>query len=198
MKSSEVKFKNTADKLGTALIALLENKEFNEIGITDICKKAGVNRSTFYSHYDNIYGLLEETYNGTIHNFLKECIFDNPVDISDMNNLSAEDLNFVAPKYLLPYLNYVKKHERLFKIYIDNIAAFDTEEIEHSLTERLFIPIYAKYGITDENQIAYMQSFFLRGMNAIVHRWVKNGCKDDVSKIYDIIALCIRPKTASD
>lgn len=36
-----------------ALFALLEEKDFEFITIKEICKKAQVNRSTFYLHYDN-------------------------------------------------------------------------------------------------------------------------------------------------
>ncbi|MDE7384341.1 MAG: TetR/AcrR family transcriptional regulator, partial [Anaeroplasmataceae bacterium] len=53
MNRSESKFQNTANKMGSAFITLLETKEFLDITIMDICKAAGVNRSTFYAHYDN-------------------------------------------------------------------------------------------------------------------------------------------------
>lgn len=36
-------------------------KKIMNITIKEICKKAGVNRSTFYLHYESIDDLLEET-----------------------------------------------------------------------------------------------------------------------------------------
>lgn len=44
-----------------ALITLLEKKDFAYITIKEICEVAGVNRSTFYLHYENTSDLLEET-----------------------------------------------------------------------------------------------------------------------------------------
>jgi len=44
-----------------ALICLLEKKDFEYITIKEICQEAGVNRSTFYLHYENTRDLLEET-----------------------------------------------------------------------------------------------------------------------------------------
>ena len=41
--------------MNSALIELLEEKEFSQITVVDVCKKANVNRSTFYSHYNNTY-----------------------------------------------------------------------------------------------------------------------------------------------
>jgi AcrR family transcriptional regulator len=39
----------------TAFGDLLEEKPFNKITITDITAKCGLNRMTFYYHFDNIY-----------------------------------------------------------------------------------------------------------------------------------------------
>ena len=53
MNKSESKYFNTALLMDEALLLLLENKEFEYITIKEICQKAGVNRSTFYLHYQN-------------------------------------------------------------------------------------------------------------------------------------------------
>lgn len=66
---SEAKFSNTSKKMDQALLELLENKGWNEISISEICKKAGINRSTFYSHYSTIYDLYSETYENLIAQF---------------------------------------------------------------------------------------------------------------------------------
>ncbi|MGN1061764.1 MAG: TetR/AcrR family transcriptional regulator [Candidatus Scatosoma sp.] len=193
MNRSESKFKHTADKMDSALISLLENREFSQISIMDICQRAGVNRSTFYAHYDNTYDLLKETHRNLIANFMEECAFDSPVDISDMRILSKDDLNFITPKYLLPYLRYIKKHKRLCKIYADNARTFETNDTDDYLIENLFVPIYAKHGVTDKRLISYMQKYFLKGIDAIINEWVRNDCEDDIMFICEIITFCVRP-----
>ncbi len=193
MNRSESKFKNTASKMDRALMTLLESKDFADISIMDICNKAGVNRSTFYAHYDNTYDLLNEAYQGLIDNFLTECAFEDAPDLSDMQNLDKEDLNFITPKYLLPYLKYIQKHKRLFKIYAANAHAFDANNIDYYLTENLFVPIYAKYGVTDKKLIYYMQKYFLKGIDAIINEWVRHDCEDDILFICEIITYCERP-----
>ncbi len=193
MNRSESKFQNTANKMGSALITLLESKEFADISIMDICNQAGVNRSTFYAHYDNTYDLLQQTYQGMIGNFLTECTFDDPVNLSDMRKLNTDDLNFISPKYLLPYLKYIKDHKRLFKIYADNAHAFETSNMDDYMIENLFVPIYAKHGVTDKKLIYYMQKYFLKGIDAIINEWVRNDCEDDVLFICEIITYCVRP-----
>ena len=61
MKKNQSKYFFTSKLMNEALLSLLEKKPFDFITVTDITKKAGVNRSTFYLHYDNVYELLEET-----------------------------------------------------------------------------------------------------------------------------------------
>lgn len=176
-----------------ALIELLEENEFADISIMAICQRAGVNRSTFYAHYDNTYDLLKETQKALVTGFHEECTFEDPVDITDMENLDIGDLNFVTPKYLLPYLNYIRKHKRLFKIYAENAHTFEVNDMNDYMIEKLFVPIYAKHGVTDKRLVYYMQKFFLKGIDAIINEWVHNDCRDDISYICKIIIHCIRP-----
>ena len=55
----------------TALLELLREKKLEKITVTDIVKRADINRSTFYAHYPDVLGLLEElleeTVNSSIH-----------------------------------------------------------------------------------------------------------------------------------
>ena len=61
MNRSESKYFNTALRMDEALAALLEKKDFEYITVKEICDAAGVNRSTFYLHYENTRDLLDET-----------------------------------------------------------------------------------------------------------------------------------------
>lgn len=193
MNRSESKYKNTAAKMNSALMTLLEKKEFSDIGIMDICRQAGVNRSTFYAHYDNTYDLLQEAFQGIIKNFEDECDYDPDTKLDDISKLDKDDLNFITPKYLLPYLKYIQKHKRLFKIYTDNRVTFDANEIDNYLIETIFAPVYAKHGVTDKKLIYYMQKFFLRGIDAIIYEWVRHDCEDDILFVCEIITYCVRP-----
>ena len=60
MNKAESKYFNTAVRFDKALLSLLEKKPFEYITISEICEDAGVNRSTFYLHYENTADLLKE------------------------------------------------------------------------------------------------------------------------------------------
>ena len=193
MNRSESKFRNTAAKMENALVALLETKDFKDISIVDVCEKAGVNRSTFYSHYDNLYDLLKDMQESVIADFYKS--FNMSLDLS---NMTANELIFITPQYLVPYLTFVKKNRRLYEVY-NNSNAFEVGEMDKRLIENIFIPVYAKNGVTDRRVVEYMSHYFISGVSAITMEWVKRGCADDILFICEVISICVRPQMkASD
>ena len=52
--------KESIFKIEKIFIELIQTKEINEISVTDICKKAKLNRSTFYANYLDIYDLADK------------------------------------------------------------------------------------------------------------------------------------------
>ena len=51
--------KESMERIEKVFIELLQTKELNEISVSDICKRAGLNRTTFYANYTDIYGLAD-------------------------------------------------------------------------------------------------------------------------------------------
>ena len=47
----------TIDNINKAFITLLQDKQLSEITVSDICKAANINRSTFYEKYEDISAL---------------------------------------------------------------------------------------------------------------------------------------------
>ncbi len=189
MNKSEAKFHNTAVKMDDALILLLEHKEFKDISIMDVCEKAGVNRSTFYAHYENLYDLLKETQERAVSEFF---VSFGGVIHTDFSKMTADELIFISPQYLVPYLTFIKKNRRLYEVY-NNSNAFPIGEADKQLIENVFVPIYAKNGVTDKKIVEYMSRYFISGVTAITMEWVKRGCEDDILFICEIISICVRP-----
>lgn len=171
---------------------LLERKDFKDITISDVCNEAGVNRSTFYSHYENTYDMLEEIKNNSIAEFMES--FHSDLELNNLGKYDSAELMFVSPKYLIPYLEFVRDNKRFFKVYMSNLNNFAVEDTNSYLVDTVFTPIYAKNGITDKTIVKYMSRYFLSGITAIVTEWVKNDCEDDILFISEIITICVRPE----
>lgn len=192
MNKFESKYQNTALLMNQALIELLNQKDYNYISIKEICKKAGVNRSTFYLHYDNIDDLLCESIQNVNKNFLsyfKEC---SSTFTQGINNMEKKDLILIKPEYLLPYLNYIKENIAIFQVSVKHPIQMRTIENYNLLNKEILFPIFKRFNI-EEKRNNYISAYYLNGISAIINEWILNDCKDDVNYICDIIIECIRP-----
>ena len=104
MNKSESKYFNTALRMDEALIALLEEKDLEYITVKEICRRAGVNRSTFYLHYETIADLVDETLEMINQRFLSYFPQQEEEVLGNMDSREREDLVLVTREYLLPYL----------------------------------------------------------------------------------------------
>ena len=114
MNKSESKYFNTAKKMDKALISLLEEKSFEYITISEICKKANVNRSTFYLHYENMVDLLNETARFLLDGFISYFGDERKSIVKKIEGSTLDELNFISDQYLHPYLSYIKENRLVF------------------------------------------------------------------------------------
>ena len=67
MNESDERYSTAEDAIHDAFFMLLKEKELEKITVSDVVKKAGIVRSTFYNHYENVPALMEAAENRTIH-----------------------------------------------------------------------------------------------------------------------------------
>lgn len=190
MNKSESKYFNTAIKMDKAFLQLLEKKDFEYISIKEICEKAGVNRSTFYLHYDNTSDLLSESLRYMNEQFLSYYQSENIEIIKELKSCPIEQLILVEPQYLMPYLTYIKEHKRLFRTAISKSASMKLEETYQRLFQSVLNPIMERFHfpVSERN---YVISFYINGIIAIIMEWVKNDCSDTIEQMTDIIIKCV-------
>lgn len=193
MNKSTSKYFNTAVRFDKALLSLLEKKPFEYITISEICETAGVNRSTFYLHYENTGDLLKETTAYVLDDFSSYF----PVDIENLTmkftECNLQDLQFINETYLYPYLSFVKENQRVFSAVLSQPAAFDTNTIFQKLFDNIFNPILNRFRYPKDEQ-NYVMMFYLNGITAIITEWLKDGCKKNIEDISTIIHYCIYGK----
>lgn len=190
MNKSESKYFNTAVRFNRALLSLLEQKPFEYITISEICKIAEVNRSTFYLHYDNTCDLLKETVTYLRDNFNSYFSVDIESFTAQFSNCNLEDLEFVNEKYLYPYLSFIKENQRVFLAILSQPNAFDSKGIFQMLFDSIFRPILDRFHYPKEDQ-NFVMLFYLNGITAIIHEWLKGGCQTSIADLSAIIHYCV-------
>ena len=190
MNKNESKYFNTARKMNEALINLIDKKDFEYVTVKEICEMAGVNRSTFYLHYENISDLLEETTRYIIDGFLAYFTHDKSRLVLNVETTPINDLQFIRPEYIMPYLSYVRENRRVFKTAVKHLGTLDFDNVYERMFSHVFSPILERFSIP-ANEREYTMKFYLTGITAMVMDWLKNDCRESDEDICRIIIRCI-------
>ncbi len=159
--------KESKEKIEKAFIELLQTKEINEINITDLVKKAKINRSTFYVNYLDIYDLADQ---------IKEKMFYDLLELYKEETIKKEhSYNY------LKLFTHIKDNQiyykTLFKLNFDFMSYYDNHLEESDMI---------KYYGTTKN-MEYHIEFFKAGMSAIIKKWLLNNCKESPEEMIEIL-----------
>ena len=127
MNKSESKYFNTALRLDEALIELLEEKDLEYITVKEICQRAGVNRSTFYLHYETVADLVNETAEMVNRRFLSYFPQQKEELFRGVDSREPEDLILVTREYLLPVLRFIRDNKKVYRAAFQNPGGMRTE-----------------------------------------------------------------------
>ena len=189
MNKSESKYFNTAIKMDEAFLSLIEVKDFEYITVKEICSKAGVNRSTFYLHYETVADLLEET-TQYMHRKFIDTFSHKANDFPDIGNCSTDQLMLITPEYLKPYLTFIKDNRKLYSAALEYPQIFQADKTYQIMFQNIFSPILERFGIP-ANERQYHMLFFLNGIEGIILHWLKGDCSDSIENIIKIIETCV-------
>lgn len=189
MNKSESKYFNTGVKFDEALIALLERKPFEYVTVSELCKEAGVNRSTFYLHYENTADVLRECTRYVLEGFIEYFPKDRR-DFGRLGECPLESLNFINEDYLRPYLTYIRDNRRVFEAFLSHQSTFRTDDIFSKLFDNIFAPILDRFGYPEKDR-RYVMMFYLNGVTAVISEWLKDGCGKSIEEVAEIIRYCI-------
>lgn len=197
MNKSESKYFHTALRMNEALISLLEKKDLEFITVKEICETAGVNRSTFYLHYETISDLMNETVEMVDKRFLSYFSQRGRDALSEMNGADLKELVLVSRAYLLPYLRFIRDNKHVYRAAFRNPAGMQAYARYEYLKNHILGPSLARFQISPESRPYYI-AYYVEGIIAIVKEWLRRDCIDEVESISDIIENCVRPGSAQD
>lgn len=156
--------KASQDKIEKTFLQLIQKKNISEISVSTICEIAKLNRSTFYANYIDIYDLVEKVKNRMADDFA----------LIQLANNSKQDYN--------GYLNlfkHIKENQIFYKTY------FKLEDISITPVTQYNVEMAKKY--YNDEYIDYHIEFFRAGLNAIIKKWLNNGCKETPEEMSDIL-----------
>ncbi len=162
------------EKIEKVFMELLQSKELNQITVSDICKRAGLNRSTFYANYADIYALADK---------IREWLEGEVRRLYEGENMSMEnDSNF------LKLFCHIKENQLFYKTYfkLGYDSGHQVDFYDFDKAGKYFDNKYSEYHI----------EFFKCGFNAIVKMWLSGGCKETPEEMTEILIREYRDRIA--
>ncbi len=152
------------EKIEKVFIELLQTREITDITVSDICKKTDLNRSTFYANYLDIYDLADR-----IRDKLE----------GEVNELYENDTYNNCGNDYLKLFRHIKDNQMFYKTYFK--LGYDTR---HYVDLNI---INEQNRFFKKEHISYHIDFHKAGLNAIIKKWLANGCCESPETMVKII-----------
>lgn len=157
-------------------------KPVSKITVREICEQAGVNRSTFYAHYLDVYDLFEK------------------VELQ-MAEMCYERIhqNFASRKSFFTVMEgvfqFVKEYQEFYLLYFTEITrASHLIEVINAPFQKQIKKIREEdmgFGVPGER--AYHFQFFTAGISAMLIAWLLGNCKETPGEMVEVIGRIYGP-----
>lgn len=167
----------TKRAMSAALKNLLREKKLNKITVQDIADECGINRQTFYYHFQDIYDLVEWT-----------CIEDTEKVIKENRTYDTWQEGFLS------VFDLAKKD----KTFIDNIYRSVSLEMLEQYLYRLVYPLLKNVvdekangqTVREENK-KYIADFYKYAFVGVLLEWIRNDMAESPGQIVDRVSRIV-------
>lgn len=170
-----------------SLYELMKEKPINKISVTEICKKADVNRSTFYSYYTDIYDLNQKII-GEFFSVQKSVIKNIRESLRNKTSLDAftyEDFYEIIYHYLKTVQGNLELYKFIFNQNADNSVHANFAKVTFHTIRDVLNPLIEE-SRAEELRKAF--TFVSGGTTALIMTWVEKDCDSPVESLSEYIA----------
>lgn len=181
----DLRIKRTYKLLINAIRELLNDRPYDKITVTDICKEAMINRATFYKHFEDKYHLLM---------FAIKEIQD---DFNNSNLNSSDDFNNPKPYYLRIFRNVLEYLDSNPQFHQLLLATSETTPIMSTIYQATIDDITSKLefnesiGLTHTIPISVIANFYAGALISATHYWLKNRQSVSIDEMVSYIEKLI-------
>lgn len=168
--NNNLRFRSTEENIQQALFRLLRFNKYESITIKQLCYEAGINRSSFYSHYFDINDLMIKT---------EERLSKSIVKIFDPNKIWKEDV-------FVNLFEFLKDNKDFYFAYFNG----NNESFMEKTDFMNFVKTVNTVNLCDkfeQRERIYHMAFFGGGLKAISKQWILSDCKESPEQMAKII-----------
>ncbi len=155
--------RSSCNKIEGAFLELIQGKEINQITVAEICKNTGLNRSTFYANFQDVYDLADK---------IREKLEQEVSELYE-NDLASSGMDYL--KLFTHIRDNQLFYNTYFKLGFDSCYIVDTDQLGEG--KKAF----------PEEVLRYHIEFHRAGLNAIIKMWLRSGCTEPPETMVQIL-----------
>lgn len=150
---------------------LSEKKELGKISVSELCQRADISRGSFYSHYDDIYGVAEDYENEMIDTFFDTArLFE-----------SREIMHFIDSIF-----EFIRKNNENYRLLCkSNDFIFAAKKLTAIASEKLLELCESDSRIKDHSQIELELKIFLEGIFCEYVKYCRGYSQQNLDDLYE-------------
>jgi probable dihydroxyacetone kinase regulator len=160
----------TKKAIAVSLKQLMDRRGLKKITVSDIVRNCGLNRQTFYYHFEDKYDLI----NWIFYNDVIKSVVSNRKTYDDLDSMMLKMLG-------------VMESEKPFYMQAFNSAGQDTFQkyffdVTKGLISEILDTMKEAKDIEDDDK-NFIVEFYTYGLVGIIAQWVRNGMKEAPEKL---------------
>lgn len=165
-----------------AFLELLQEKPYEKITVTDIAQRADLNRSTFYAHYPDVQGLIEE---------IEEEIINRSMQL--LSEVTCQNI-FQDPKIFLQILvQPVEENKKLYQLLVQSdYAGRQLYRINEAFASYVLNSPEIPENLRSSKYFAVRINFFIGGIINTYCQWLTGELDCSLDDIAEGIARMIQ------
>ena len=163
--------RRTRKKIRKVFAEMLSEKiEYDKISVSELCKRAEISRGTFYSHYDDIYGVAEDYEYELIARFYDDVKLRGLTDFE---------------KTLDSFFEFIKENEEDYrKLCRSNDFLLSARKLADLFISKILELCYADKNLRDKNCLAVEIRIFVEGMTFEFVRYCRGYSDVGTDELY--------------
>lgn len=164
------RYKMSSEKIETAFLTLILNHKYEDITISQICKQAEINRSTFYCHYDDINDLIIK---------IESKFAKGMASIFNYGERQTHDA-------FIEMFTFVRDNKYFYKAFL-NIPYVTLAETNIKMDVLKNIGNNTNVDKSNTMGIFYRASFFGAGIKEMCRIWLEFDCKETPEEMASLL-----------
>jgi AcrR family transcriptional regulator len=173
-KSNNQRYRETEERIIQSFTDLIRSKPLEEVTVHEICASCGINRSSFYLHFKDIYDLLDK--------MERELARQTTMLFIDKPGQTISES-------FMRFFEFVFERREFYRVYFKN-----ANRSSHLVSERLPDDMKGRpweigklLGFATEQEYQYHTAFFKAGLTAMIREWVDKGCPESPAEMVAIL-----------